>query len=355
MNSYHREPITESHLHSFEPDPKFRVFLEAAPDGIVIVGSDARILIVNSQTEKMFGYQREELIGQFVEILLPDKYKISHVAQRNSYINKPNTRPMGAGRALTGRKKDGTEFPVEISLSPMPSEKGTLITSIIRDITERRRAEEYLQESLREKEALLKEIHHRVKNNLQVTSSLLKLQSDFIVDPKAKELFIESQNRIQSMALVHEKLYGSKDLSRINFAEYLESLAHLLFRSFAVDPNKIHLVCTKSHLFMSIETAVPCGLIINELVSNCLKHAFPEGKEGTISVNIKKLENNNIMMSVTDNGIGLPDNFSFENTETLGIRLVQTLVKQIEGQIEFKSDHGATFTVIFPDISGGIK
>src|SRR5207249_2230486 len=135
----------------------------------------------------------------------------------------------------------------------------------------RKRAEEQLQASLREKEALLKEIHHRVKNNLQITSSLLRLQSDYIQDESAREMFSESQNRIHSMALVHEKLYKSNDLSKINFSEYVDSLSKLLFRSFGVDVKQIRIKISETTVFLPIETAVPCGLVINELISNCLK------------------------------------------------------------------------------------
>ena len=256
-----------------QSEAKFQGLLESAPDGIVVVDSQAKIVIVNSQTEQMFGYTREELLGQSIEILVPGRFQKAHVEYRSNYTHQPITRPMGAGRALTGRKKDGTEFPVEISLSPLETTRGRLITSIIRDNTERRYAEEQIQASLREKEVLLKEIHHRVKNNLQVISSLLRLQTEYIQDPNTRDLFSESQNRIFSMALVHEKLYKSSDLSCIDFSEYITSLAKLLFNSFGID-ERIKFNLSGEVVFFSIETAVPCGLILNELLSNCFKHAF---------------------------------------------------------------------------------
>lgn len=329
-------------------EAKFRGLLESAPDGILVVNSKGRIVIANSQVESLFGYTRDELMGQPIEILVPSRYAGVHVKHRDGYIQNPKTRPMGAGQALTGRKKDGTEFPVEISLSPLETEQGTLITSIVRDITERRKAEEQLQDSLREKEALLKEIHHRVKNNLQVTSSLLRLQSDYIQDSTAREMFAESQNRIRSMALVHEKLYKSSDLSRINFTEYIESLGNLLFRSFGVDLNKIRLDIVQSSVFLSVETAVPCGLIINELLSNCLKHAFPN-RHGEIKIKVSASESGQVDICVSDNGIGLPNGFDFEKTDTLGLQLVRTLVRQLEGQIEIKSNGGAIFRITFSE------
>jgi PAS domain S-box-containing protein len=347
-------------------EAKFRGLLESAPDGIVVVDIHGKIVIVNGQAEKLFDYAKDELLGQPIEILVPDSVKHGHFKYRDGYISKPVVRPMGAGRRLTGRKKDGREFPVEISLSPLETEQGTLITSIVRDITERRREEDEVKATLREKEALLvekealltekesllKEIHHRVKNNLQVTSSLLRLQSDYIQDEHARSLFAESQNRIRSMALVHEKLYRSQDLSRINFYEYTTSLAQLLFRSYGVNTNLIKLEMEGAPVYLSIESAVPCGLIVNELLSNCLKHAFPDKRTGTISIKISNDPMGHIVLIVSDDGVGLPHGFNFEKSETLGLQLVRTLVKQLNSAISVRSDHGTRYELVIPRALG---
>jgi len=337
-------------------EAKFKGLLESAPDGIVVVDTSGTIVIVNTQTEKMFGYSRDQLLGKPVEILVPTSVQARHVGMRDSYIQNPKTRPMGAGRSLTGRRQDGTEFPVEISLSPLETDQGTLITSIIRDITDRRRIEEQMQASLREKEALLKEIHHRVKNNLQVTSSLLRLQSSFIEDPKSRELFSDSQNRIRSMALVHEKLYQSKELSRINFPEYIESLSKLLFRSYGVNPDQIQLQISGKVIHLSIETAVPCGLMINELISNCLKHAFPNDRKGNVSVSItENTDSNSFTFIVADDGVGLPPGLDIEKTETLGLQLVRTLTKQLNGKFEVhREGPGTAFEICFSEVKGAV-
>ena len=330
-----------------QAEAKFRGLLESAPDGIVVVDASGRIVIMNTQAGRMFDYARDELIGKPVEILVPNRFLGDHESYRNGYFHTPRTRPMGAGRALTGRKRDGTEFPVEISLSPLETEQGTLVTSIIRDITDRRDAEEQIRRSLREKEVLLKEIHHRVKNNLQVTSSLLRLQSGYIQDKQAKVMFAESQNRIRSMALVHEKLYQSSDLSRIDFSEYIQSLAALLFRSYAIDPERIQLRIDGDPIALSIDAAVPCGLMVNELLSNSLKHAFPNDRSGRVAIRIEDGGQGRVLLSVKDDGVGLPAAVTLENDDTLGLQLVRTLASQLRADVDIDRTAGTEFRVSF--------
>jgi two-component sensor histidine kinase len=207
--------------------------------------------------------------------------------------------------------------------------------------------------SLIEKEVLLKEIHHRVKNNLQITSSLLSLQSNYISDPHAREIFLEGQNRISSIALVHEKLYKSNNLSRINFSEYIEELAHLLLSSFGIEENRIRLSISKESILLKIEIAVPLGLIINELLSNSIKHAFPNGRQGEISIKFKKENGELQFISLSDNGIGVSKDFEINNTKTLGLKLVQTLVKQLDAKLKvITNTSGIQFIVDFSKTEG---
>jgi PAS domain S-box-containing protein len=334
-------------------EARFRSLLESAPDGIVVVDATGTIVIVNSQTERLFGYTRQELIGQPVEMLVPDRARATHDHDRLAYATDPTLRPMGAGRALSGRTKGGEEFPVEISLSPLVTDEGRMVMSIIRDITERRRAEEIIQASLREKETLLKEIHHRVKNNLQVTSSLLRLQAAAIDEPQARQMFEETESRIRSMALVHEKLYQSTNLSRIDFADYVRSLGELLFQSAVINQENVTLHVSGRDTFLSIDIAVPCGLIINELLSNALKHAFPAGRGGEIYVHLDEQSHERIIVSVRDDGIGMPANFDVNRSGTLGLQLVYGLVQQIDGQIAIEhSQRGTGFRIEFPTERG---
>jgi len=214
------------------------------------------------------------------------------------------------------------------------------------DVSERRDAEEKIKASLREKEVMLKEIHHRVKNNLQVVSSLLNIQSRYIADPADAELFKESQNRVQAMALVHEKLYQSSDLARVDFSSYIESLMKNLFYSYAIGRDNISMVADVQPISLSVDAAVPCGLIINELISNCLKHAFPEGSGGEIRVSIRERDNR-IVIEVSDDGIGLSANFDFHTSESLGLQLVNMLVEQLDGSISLEREQGTRFTITF--------
>ena len=212
-----------------------------------------------------------------------------------------------------------------------------------------------LQNSLSEKEVLLKEIHHRVKNNLQVISSLLYLNSKKIKDKDALEMFKESQNRVKSIALVHERLYQSKDLGKIDFKEYVVKLTNDLFRSFAINASLVKLNININNIYISIDTAVPCGLIINELISNSLKYAFPEigitQNDCNITIDFNKNGNNELILQIYDNGKGLPEGLDISKTQSLGLQLVDTLVAQLEGTLDIKNSNGASFTIKFKDES----
>ena len=215
------------------------------------------------------------------------------------------------------------------------------------ELGERWLAEQRIKASLGEKEVLLKEINHRVKNNLQLISSLLSLQSGRIVEEEAREGFKESQNRVSSMALIHEKLYESEDLARIDFVEYIRHLAPNLFHAYGVDSDAIKLKLSVDEVALGVDTAIPCGLIINELISNSLKHAFPGGRKGEISITLRSQEGDKLTLALRDNGVGLPKDLDFRNTPSLGLQLVNTLTDQLGGTIELSGNGGAEFTITF--------
>jgi two-component sensor histidine kinase/sensor domain CHASE-containing protein len=215
------------------------------------------------------------------------------------------------------------------------------------EVLERKRAEEKIKGSLKEKEMLLKEIHHRVKNNLQVVSSMLKIQSEYSQDKKTVDMFQESQNRVRSIALIHEMLYQSENLSKIDFSEYIQPITTNLMRTYGVDPIRIKLNINVKDVFMDLDRAIPCGLIINELFSNVLKHAFPEGRQGEVLIDLFQESSQEFTLLIKDNGVGLPIGMDFKNTDSLGLQLVNALVDQLGGAIVFEGRVGTTFRITF--------
>lgn len=243
------------------------------------------------------------------------------------------------------------------------------------EVCERQRAEEQIKASLREKEVLLREIHHRVKNNLQVISSLLSLQSRYIHDSQALEMFKESQDRVKAMAVIHEKMYQSRDLVRIHFGEYVRSVAGSLFRNYAGQANGIDLKIDVADVFLGIDTAIPCALIINELLSNSLKHAFPAGRKGAIHIDLRPAASapaqsgpvptasaparsravpgapeKQFILTVRDDGVGFPSGVDFRNSSSLGLQIVTALTKQLDGTIELSNGGGSTFQLVFNEL-----
>jgi PAS domain S-box-containing protein len=328
-------------------EAQFRSFLEAGPDAIVMADRQGRIVLLNSQTERLFGYHREELLGRPVETLVPARFHERHVAHRAGYFTDPRVRPMGSGFELFGRRRDGAEFPVEISLSPIETDEGVLVSAAIRDITDRKQVENRLRASLQEKEVLLREIHHRVKNNLQIVSSMLNLQMEQLHDKEALVLFQESQARVHSIALFHEKLYQSRDLSRVSIADYLDGLVAGLVSTYGVNPDRIALRTSLQDVPMSVDAAIASGLIVNELVSNALKYAFPDEREGEVSIGLRR-EGSEVVIEVHDNGVGFPAGLDFRSAGSLGLKLVTIFTEQTGGRLDLDRNGGTRFTVRFP-------
>ncbi len=450
-------------------EERFRLAVEASPNGIVMANREGRIVLINSQAEKMFGYAHSELVGQSIEALVPARFRGGHPGHRAEFFSTPASRPMGAGRDLFALRKDGTEFPVEIGLNPIETEEGVMALSTIvditerqqaeqarrrlaaivessmdaivskdlngkitswnqsaerlfgytageivgqpitvlippeqkeeetkilqrvrageriqsyetlrrrkdgslvnvsltvspikddrgaivgaskiaRDITERKLAEERIRASLREKDVMLQEIHHRVKNNLQVVSSLLNLQSMNMKNPEALTALAESRSRVQTMALVHEKLYQSRNLSELDFAEFARSLTANLLRAFGFRPDAVGLRVEMEHVLLDINRAIPCALILNELVSNAFKYAFPAGRRGEVWVRLERTPKDELRLVVGDNGVGLPKGFDPAQAQSLGLQLVQTLVRQLSGAINVNSTNGTEYAITF--------
>ena len=329
-------------------DEKFRGLLESAPDAMVIVDEQGMIQLVNSRTEQVFGYPRTELLGRAVEMLIPDRYRQRHTEHRAGYFQQPRFRGMGQGLELYGQRRNGEQFPIEISLSPLHTEDGLLVSSAIRDITDRKRVEAKLRTSLEEKETLLKEVHHRVKNNLAVIASTFYLQSTYVDDPQVVEMLQNCQDRVRSMALVHERLYHSGNFAAVDFAEYTRELCSELLTTYTVGSEQVQLDINIEQVRVGLNQAIPCALILNELVSNSLKHAFPRGAPGKLSIAIQSASQGKFQLTVRDNGVGMPPDRSVASVTggTFGMRLVDTLTRQVDGKLEFLPGNPGTIATL---------
>ncbi|MEN6551280.1 MAG: CHASE4 domain-containing protein [Methanobacterium sp.] len=303
------------------------------------------ILSWNRGAERLYGYSKGEAIGKISHELL----KTKHPQGWDDFMEKLDKYDMWTGE-LIHTTKNGEELVMESRQQLIQDSHGkNIVIETNRDITERKKSEDKIKASLKEKEVLLREIHHRVKNNLQIISTLLQLQSDEITDQKTLENYRESENRIQSIALIHEKMYQSRDISNIDFTSYIKSLINDLMYSYDADSRNIKSVIDTGNFLFSIETVQPLGLIVNEIISNSLKYAFKNRDEGTVLVKLEKMDSNKFKLIVSDNGMGFPENIDFRNTSSLGLQLVNELVKQLEGDIELNIDDGTEFVIIFKE------
>jgi two-component sensor histidine kinase len=314
----------------------FRLALDAAPTGMLLIDGAGGITLVNAQIERLFGYSRAELIGERLEKIVPE---------RNG--------AMGAGRELSGLRKDGQEIPVEITLTPVRTAEGDFVLGSIVDITERKQAIEQLRErtadlttSLRERDVLLQEVHHRVKNNLQVISSLINMQIRKGSDGVAREVLTECKRRVEAIGLIHEKLYQSHDYSRVPFSDYARSLARNLVH--ASDPSaagiELRLEC--DDISLPVDKAISCGLILNELITTAMRHARPEGR-GQLLVSLHRVEDGNVRLTVKDSGVGMQEQ-ERGSASPLGLQLVNTLTAQLEGKLRTEVGDGTCVSVEFP-------
>jgi two-component sensor histidine kinase len=241
----------------------------------------------------------------------------------------------------------GSIIPVEINATVAEQEGKPIVLTIMRDISERRKSEELVRHSLAEKEILLKEIHHRVKNNMQIIVSLLYLQSHATENPEAMSIISDSRDRVRTMGLIHEKLYQSGNLSRVNFDDYLRTLINYLAESHKEPDRKIKFDVAASGLFLSVDSAIPCGLIINELVTNSLKHAFVGRDQGTVSVQLIPCKEGQICLVVSDDGVGLPEDFDVNQTKSMGMNLVQNLADQLGATLTVNRESGLEWVISF--------
>ncbi len=331
-----------------QSEERHRAVYDQAYIGIARIGRVGRFLLVNQRLCNMFGYSAEELYRKAF-------FELTHPSEVAESLKKWDALLSGEIKNFTAEQiyvhKNGSQIYANLTVSLVRDTHGSpnYYVAVFEDITVRKQQESELQVSLKEKEVLLKEVHHRVKNNMQVISSILNLQSSYIKDEAAVEMMKESQDRIKSMAFVHESLYQGKNFSHVKFSEYVKNLVSNLFHSYGINKKGLKLNFDLDEVFLNLDTSIPCGLIINELISNALKYAFTDREKGELTVTLKKIENGKIRLTIADDGRGFPEDIDWKNTESLGMQLVVTLAGQIRGDIQMETKKGTTFTITFKE------
>ncbi len=326
----------------------FRLAVEASPSAMLLADRTGSILMANRRAENLFGHAIKDLVGMNVDNLVPVSTQERHASLRDGFFAAPSNRPMGSGRDLFGRRQDGTEVPVEIGLNPIVSGNGTFVLASIIDITQRKLNEDLLRTSLLEKETLLCEVHHRVKNNMQVVSSMLQLQSHEIEEPRYRAIFQECQTRVRIMAQIHERLYASRNLAWLDGGDFVRELVQMLVR--AAGTAQVALLVDVQDLRLDITTAIPLGLILNELVTNAFKHGFPANATGTLRISLVRTDSGAAewaRLTVADDGLGLPEGFDLMTARGLGLRMVRSLSRQIDARLEWLGTNGTKVSLEF--------
>jgi len=328
-----------------ESEEKYRSLFNLAPEYILLLDpGDGKILDVNSTLARTIEIHPGDLRGRSIYELdfLSDDVKKEFRSKLEIIMRDGFVEPY----EMVMTDPSGREYNVRVYNRLIHAEGRDCLLVVLSDISDLKRTQSMLERSLAEKELLLKEIHHRVKNNLMIISSLLSLQSRQVKDEETMDLFRESENRARSMALIHERLYRSEDLKNVDLAEYLGRLASEIFRSYSAD-SRIRMNLEIDELRVDVETAVPLGLIVNELLTNAVKHAFPDG-EGTVTVSLRR-RNSRVILEVSDDGKGFPEDIDWESSPSLGLQLVRSLTEQIDGEVEMISDGGTTFRITFKE------
>ena len=351
-----------------ESENTYKTIFDNTGTATIIIDESEKISLANTEFEKLSGYSKKELNNKkWFDFIVDDetgdhKKEIEDYYYQILFNNDNETEAEAEAEAevesnLTLNNspenfecqfmdKKGQIKNILLIIVRIPDTKNILASLL--DVTKQRKAEEQLKKSLYEKEMLIKEIHHRVKNNLMVISSLLSFQSQYIKNKDDLEMFEKSKTRAKSMALIHERLYQSKDLKRIDFGDYIERLAIDMFNTYVSDPSRIKLEIDVENALIDINTAIPLGLILNELLNNSMKYAFPDNRIGTVQVNFSK-KDDLFNLTVQDNGIGFPEDIDIKNTDSLGFQLITSLTGQIDGKIDLDKTNGTCFIISFKE------
>jgi PAS domain S-box-containing protein len=333
------QDFVPNHSEVAETAEEIDRFFELSIDMLCIAGTDAFFKRLNPAFTNILGYELRELMTKpYYDFVHPDDLEATIQETEKLKQGIPTIEFENRYRCKNGTYK-------WISWHCMPHHSGALY-AVARDVSAEKEIQKTLRQSLREKEVLLKEIHHRVKNNLQVISSLINMQIRKLDDISAKDALTECQSRIQAIALIHEKLYQSADYAKISFAEYVKSLVNDIFQASGASTNTIALEFDIMRSNLAIDKAIPCALVINELVTNSIKHAFPNYRRGVISIKMY-FEDDRYFLKIHDNGIGIPEGLHLKEPQSLGLQLVCILVEQLKGKINFHRDSGTYYTIQF--------
>jgi PAS domain S-box-containing protein len=321
---------------------KLSLVASRTDNSVLIADTNGTIEWVNDGFIRLFSIPKDRVIGH-------------HLADINVYANiDHHLRDAVQNRHSKIFESDVNTYSqqhvwISSTLTPIYDESNSIKKFILvdADITPSKNLQQQIEASLKEKDVLLKEIHHRVKNNLQIIISLLNLQSGYIKDETTLKAVKDGQSRVRSMALVHEKFYQSDTVTEIDFGEYLKKLCQFLYQSYGDKTDRVEVVIKGEQILLDMDTAMPCALLVNEIVSNSYKYAFPGQKSGTILIEMKKTSGKAVL-AISDNGVGFPADYDFEKSESLGMQLVQALSSQIDGDLKVSQENGSSFEVTFP-------
>ena len=319
--------------------------INASPFAIIDLAPDGSVKSLwNPAAENIYGWKKDEVLGKPLPFITENKK-----TEQDNLMSKVLLGESISGVEMERIRKDGNLIYTMMAAAPLKDSDGNTlgIVSTSADISDMVKAEKQIKASLEEKEVLIKEIHHRVKNNLQIISSLISLQASYTSEPEAQEMFQESKNRIKIHGPYPRETIQSDDLVQIDFNEYLHSLVNMLVQFFKKKLTYIELDVNCDNIYFDIDTAISLGLIVNELLSNCFKHAFREGQSGKVSIELHSV-GNGYQLIVADDGVGFPENLDFRKTDSLGLQIVQTLTIQLKGALELDRSTGTKFNVIFP-------
>ena len=369
--------ISIEHLRALESlrrsEARATAILGSAFDAIISMDHHGVVVEFNRAAETMFGHKRRDVLERpMAEIVVPPSLRDAHLRGLARYLETGEGSVLGKALELRAMRADGSEFPVELAITRVEGETPPLFTGFLRDATERKLAEQEKEElvgqlrllnagleervrertaklttTLKEREVLLQEVHHRVKNNLQVISSLINMQVRKLDVGSTRDALVECQTRVQTIALIHEKLYQSKDYAQVRFAEYARSLAANVFHATGVSQRDVSLELAIDEIPLGVDRAIPCGLVINELITNSLRHGFKDGHVGTIRVELTTVADGKLRLTVRDNGLGLPAGFDIRNVSSMGLQLVCTLSEQLDAVLVVEGGTGASFQLTF--------